>query len=83
MYLHLGGDRLVLLSQVVAIMEAGSSAMRAYAARAEAEGKLDPCRDGQVHAYVVTRDRVYASAISAATLQRRAVLAGRGLLNEG
>lgn len=80
MYLHLGGDRLVRLDDVVAILEAGASAARACAARAQARGAFEASAKGQVHAYVVTRDRVYASPISTATLLRRARLASRGLL---
>lgn len=80
MYLHLGGDRLVRLNDVVAILEAGASAARACAARAQERGAFEASHEGPVHAYVVTRDRVYASPISTATLLRRARQAFRGLL---
>jgi len=71
-YLHLGGDRVVRLREIVAILSAEGSAARAYAAQAEAQGRLVPSPEEPVHAYVVTRDRVYASPISTTTLARRA-----------
>lgn len=81
-YLHLGGDRVVRLRDILAILNAGASAARAYAAQAEARGLLEPAAPGPVHAYVVTQEKVYASPISTATLARRAARAAHGDLNE-
>lgn len=81
MYLHLGGDRVVRLRDILAILNAGASAARAFAAQAEARGLLERAQDGPVHAYVVTRGRVYASPIASATLARRAVRVGQGDLD--
>lgn len=82
MYLHLGGDRVVRLRDVLAILNAGASAAKAYAAQAEARGRLETTEAGPVHAYVVTREKVYASPISTTTLARRAARVAHGDLSE-
>ena len=77
MYVHLGGEMVVAVTEVVAVLDArlvaGSAINQEFVRRAEAAGRV---RGNGVTAkcksLVVTRDlTVYAAGISPATLTRR------------
>ncbi|HLA23855.1 MAG TPA: hypothetical protein VJ206_00530 [bacterium] len=77
MYVHLGGELVVAVTEVVVVLDArlvaGSPINQEFVRRAEAAGRV---RGGGVTAecksLVVTRDlAVYAAGISPATLTRR------------
>lgn len=75
MFLHLGRDALIPVGDVIAIIDAGASAASGtgeFLTGARSEGQFVDLADGQPNAYVVTRRRVYASAISSLTLKKRA-----------
>lgn len=77
MYVHLGGETVVPVLEVVAILDTraleGSEINRELVARATAEQRLRGEGLGpDCKALVITRDMaVYASGVSAATLARR------------
>jgi len=90
LFVHIGGDIVIALSDLVAIIDAESmekGSLNAQAIRLWNEkGLLHKTADGPVNAWVVTTHRVYASPISAATLRKRAenfVKALGGELPEG
>ncbi|MBE3576440.1 MAG: DUF370 domain-containing protein [Limnochordales bacterium] len=75
-YLHVGGDILIPLSRVVAILEAGcrqsAPATELFFRQAEKEGRLEVVDPHKTGAYVITDDKIYASPISPTTLKARA-----------
>jgi len=77
MYVHLGGDLVVAVMDVVAVLDArlvaGSPINEEFINRAQASGRLRGQEvRAETKAVVVTRDRaVYLSGISPATLTRR------------
>lgn len=76
MFLHLGGDVVVPLSEVVAIFESdvatASRAADEFLKTTKDEGLLVDVSGGKPKAFVVTSDRVYLSQISSLTLKKRA-----------
>lgn len=80
MYLHLGGDTVVNLKDVIAIMDLDvttvSKISREFLAVAEEEGFIINVSDDLPKSYILTeRDnesRIYISPISSATLLKRA-----------
>lgn len=77
MYVHLGGDLIVAVMDVVAVLDArlvaGSAINEEFIRQAQASGHLRGEEAvGESKSVVVTRDRaVYVSGISPATLTRR------------
>jgi regulator of extracellular matrix RemA (YlzA/DUF370 family) len=75
-FLHLGGDVVIPLSEVVAIFESElateSRAADEFLKTARDEGLLVDVSGGRPKAFVVTSDRVYLSQISSLTLKKRA-----------
>lgn len=73
--LHLGGDVIVPVADVVVILEADGtgdmSATRDYLSSMHASGKLENLSNGEPKSVVICNDAVYVSPISAATLRRR------------
>lgn len=76
MYLHIGNETVISLSDVVAVFDARaiseSAEGPAFLAAARAQGIFHPTSEDRINSYIVTTDAVYASAISTATLKRRA-----------
>lgn len=75
MYLHLGADTVVPLRDVIAItdIKAARSGINDEFLRVMREEKLiEDIADGNAKSFVVTDRRVFLSAISAATLKKRA-----------
>jgi hypothetical protein len=77
MYLHLGGEVVLPIREVVALLDGrmarGSAVLGEFLARAAAEGRLHGAPDspGCRTLVVTAAGRVYASAATAATLARR------------
>lgn len=76
MFLHLGGDVVVPLSEVVAIFD-GELLVQARSAdeflqTAKDEGLVVDASGGRSKAFVVTTRKVYLSQISSLTLKKRA-----------
>lgn len=75
-YLHIGGDNVIGLADVIAVLDARTLAVSpegaAFITAARAQGRLIRTGEDKTNAYVVTTHGVYASAISTATLKRRA-----------
>ncbi len=76
MYLHLGDDRVVRMAEVVAILDARllrtSEVNQRFFERAAAAGRVLGHNLAGARSVVVTVRGLYPSAISAATLARRA-----------
>ncbi|HEV2359190.1 MAG TPA: extracellular matrix/biofilm biosynthesis regulator RemA family protein [bacterium] len=84
MYVHVGGDVVLLIPDIVGIFDArmmeGSADNERFMERARAQGRMRvevPHRDRK--AIVVTTGGVYQSAISPVTLVRRVTNAGEEL----
>lgn len=85
MFLHIGGDVMVAVKDVVAIvdvetMERGQT-NQLFIKTALEEGFLDRVTEGTPNSWVVTTQKVYASPISSMTLRKRASF--RGSLDDG
>lgn len=74
--LHVGGDVIVPIADVVLILEAPGigdmSATRDYLGRMQASGRLENLSKGEPKSVIICIDAVYVSPISASTLRRRA-----------
>lgn len=83
MYVHVGGETLVPLQDVIAILDAQAGRMTAESRRlvrdALAGGRYRDVSSGTVNAYIVTDTCVYASPISAGTLKKRIESGRHGL----
>lgn len=76
MFLHLGGDMIVRLTEVVAILDyrvARAAASKEYLQLARSEGRLYDVSDGEAKSFVIAKDAVYLSPISSTTLKKRAL----------
>ncbi|MGE5553842.1 MAG: extracellular matrix regulator RemB [Betaproteobacteria bacterium] len=76
MFLHLGGDAVVPLREVVAIFDrelaTQSRAAEEFLQTAKDEGFLIDVSGGRPKSFVLTSNRVYLSQISSVTLKKRA-----------
>lgn len=84
MFLHLGGDVIVRLKNVIAIFDlevAGAPASKEYLQIAKDEGFLVDISEGSPKSFVTTDRKVYLSPISSVTLKKRtAFIRGLGEL---
>lgn len=84
MFLHLGGDVIVRLKNVIAIFDlevAGAPASKEYLQIAKDEGFLVDVSEGTPKSFVTTDRKVYLSPISSVTLKKRtAFIRGLGEL---
>lgn len=71
-FIHLGGSKVVSFREVIAILEVEDGEENPFVQSARQEGRLEEATTEEVKAYVITRDKVVASPISATTLKRRA-----------
>lgn len=79
MYLHLGQDRLIRLTDLLGIFDldntSSSRRTQDFLARAEREGRVINASDGLPKSFILCRegdrDLIYLSQISAATLLKR------------
>lgn len=76
MYLHIGGEKIISLKEIVAVLHARALEEGEdgpiFLQHAKASGRLVYTGNEQPLSYVITTDAVYASPLSAATLKRRA-----------
>lgn len=76
MFLHLGGDVVVPLAEVVAIFDSAlwtqSRPVDEFLQTARDEGLVVDVSGGRPKAFVLTSNRVYLSQISSLTLKKRA-----------
>lgn len=82
MYLHIGGDRVVPLEDLIVIIDARYFEERGepeFLAQAWSAGELTIDDEGEVHSYVVVRNHIYGTKITAATLRRRVEQFAEGL----
>lgn len=76
MYIHLGGEKIIRTSQVVAILdisiEHASKLSRQFIENAQNNRAVEMIGDEEPKSIVLTRDRVIFSPISTSTLKKRA-----------
>lgn len=75
MFLHVGGDVVVRLGEVVAILDRrsadSSAATREFLGFMRAQGRVEDFSEGEVKSFVICVGRIVMSPISAGTLRRR------------
>ncbi|CAI6079378.1 hypothetical protein PAECIP112173_02648 [Paenibacillus sp. JJ-100] len=76
MYIHLGGEKIIRSSELVAIfdisIEKSSKISKQYVSHAEQEKAVEHIGEEEAKSIVVTKNIVYYSPISSATLKKRA-----------
>jgi extracellular matrix regulatory protein B len=76
MYIHLGGEKIIRTSQLVAIfdvsIEQSSKLSRQFVAQAQKKHGVETIGEEDPKSIVVTEERVYYSPISTSTLKKRA-----------
>ncbi|MFC5529599.1 extracellular matrix regulator RemB [Cohnella yongneupensis] len=76
MYIHLGGEKIIRTSQVVAIfdisIEQSSKLSRQFVAQAQKNKEVETIGEEDPKSIVVTQGKVYYSPISTSTLKKRA-----------
>lgn len=76
MYIHLGGEKIIRTSQLVAIfdisIEQSSKLSRQFVAQAQKNRVVETIGEEDPKSIVVTEERVYYSPISTSTLKKRA-----------
>lgn len=80
MYVHIGGDIVVPVRDLVAIIDIASMERSAsnqeFLHTASEEGFIEHVGDGPTNSWVITLQKVYASPISSLTLRKRAGFLG-------
>jgi hypothetical protein len=74
MFLHIGGNTAIPISEIVMIMDSGAAASddaSVFLKRLRNSGKYEDISDGAAKSFVLTDSRAYASPISAVTLKKR------------
>lgn len=75
MFIHIGGDTMVRLNEVIGIfdirLERGSTTHQLFE-RIRSENKMEVVDVGVAKSFVLTEKKVYLSPISSATLKKRA-----------
>jgi len=76
MYIHLGGEKIIRTSQLIAIfdisIEQSSKVSKQFVAEAQKNRKVETIGEEDPKSIVVAEDRVYYSPISSSTLKKRA-----------
>lgn len=76
MYIHLGGNKMIRSTEVVAILDAGTRraphSLTPFLEAAQASGRMETISLEEVKSYVVTKEAIYPSPISSTTLMKRA-----------
>lgn len=73
MFLHLGGNRMISMNEVIAIIDAtGGKTPFNEIVNTKKNRWLEKIEGGQTKSYVVTDYKIYASPISSLTLKKRA-----------
>lgn len=84
MFIHLGGDVIIPKKEIVAIINVNtrrSAATAEFLGLARSEKKLELIAEkGKEKSFVLTRERIFLSPISSATLKKRAEAKTQGEL---
>lgn len=76
MYIHLGGEKIIRTSQLIAIfdisIEQSSKVSKQFIVQAQKNRKVETIGEEDPKSIVVAEDRVYYSPISTSTLKKRA-----------
>jgi hypothetical protein len=76
MFIHLGGEKIIRASELIAIfdlsMEKTSKISKQFISHAEKEKKIEMIGEEDSKSLVVTINKVYYSPISSSTLKKRA-----------
>jgi extracellular matrix regulatory protein B len=76
MYIHLGGEKIIRTSQLVAIfdisIEQSSKLSRQFVVHAQKNKEVESIGEEEPKSIVVTENKVYYSPISTSTLKKRA-----------
>lgn len=76
MYIHLGGEKIIRTSQLIAIfdisIEQSSKLSRQFVAQAQKNKEVESIGEEEPKSIVVTEQKVYYSPISTSTLKKRA-----------
>ncbi|HEX7056512.1 MAG TPA: extracellular matrix/biofilm biosynthesis regulator RemA family protein [Bacilli bacterium] len=76
MYLHLGGEKVISTSEIIAIFDISpdkpAKISQAFLDIAEGENKIEVIGEEEAKSLVVTESKIYYSPISSTTLKKRA-----------
>ncbi|OYD07908.1 extracellular matrix regulator RemB [Paludifilum halophilum] len=81
MFIHLGGNKMIRIREVVTILDAGirrsSGTLTPFLEEGRSQGRLEVISTvEEIKSYVVTETAIYASPISSLTLMKRAQQGG-------
>lgn len=75
MYIHIGGDRMIRTVELIAIfdvtIEQSSKLSSQFMQDAKDNGRIEVVAEEEVKSIVLTKDQLYYSPISSATLKKR------------
>lgn len=75
MYLHIGGENLIFLKDIVMILNLDNygqkDLLQEFVAQAESQGRLRGCEFTEAKSCIITKRGVYLSRISSHTLWKR------------
>lgn len=76
MYIHLGGEKIIRSSELIAIfdtsIEQSSKISKQFVEYAMQDKKIEAIGEEEAKSIVVTREKIYYSPISSTTLKKRA-----------
>lgn len=76
MFIHLGGNRMISINEVIAIVDATvkktSFTSSSFFINAKHHGWVETIASDEIKSYVITDYKIYASPISSLTLKKRA-----------
>ncbi|MFD0621425.1 MULTISPECIES: extracellular matrix regulator RemB [Paenibacillus] len=76
MYIHLGGEKVIRSSELVAIfdvsIEKSSKCSKQFLSHAEGQKNVEVIGEEEAKSIVVTKGKIYYSPISSTTLKKRA-----------
>jgi len=76
MFIHLGGNKMISVNEVIAILDAtvkkSSFTSSPFFIHAKQHGWIEMISDEEIKSYVITDYKIYASPISSLTLKKRA-----------
>lgn len=85
MFLHIGGDVIIPLKDVIGIFDLSSaenSATSEFLSVAKEEGFIVDQIDGEKKSFILVNDRIYLSPIASSTLRKRWVSGTKGWESE-
>jgi hypothetical protein len=76
MYIHLGGEKIIRSSELIAIfdtsIEQSSKISKQFVEYATQDKKIEAIGEEEAKSIVITREKIYYSPISSTTLKKRA-----------